>query len=111
MATLRARTRLFYENSYFQFALAALILVGFIQDVLESQLRPDQDSTPYKVFFWTEVVVSSLYTMELLCNMFVHSNDWFRPFYTKMQNWIDTAVVLASDISLVLSALGVGDGA
>jgi len=40
-AMFRARTKILYNHTYFQYFFALMILGGFVQDMLESQMVPD----------------------------------------------------------------------
>jgi hypothetical protein len=100
----RARTKLVYESPKFQYMVAFVIAMGFIQDVLESLLY-DGQSGAFSVFWYLEACVTLFYFGELLINVFVHSDNCFRPFYMLPQNWIDLSVVIASVISLILTSL------
>jgi len=104
---VRARVRLVYESSLFQYFVASLIVLGFIQDVVESCMKSD-DEAVISVFFWVEVGVTFFYTLELLCNMFVNSENCFQAFYSLPQNWIDFLVVIASLVSIMLSLVQAG---
>jgi len=99
---VRAHVRLAYERSAFQYLVAMLIVLGFVQDVLESCLQ-SEDEAVVSAFFWVEVCVTFFYTLELLCNMFVNSENCFRSFYSLPQNWVDFLVVIASLVSIILS--------
>ena len=102
ISMLRARTALVYNSRATQVSVAVLIILGFVLDIVESQLLPKKGSDLQTYFFWGEFGVSVFYTLELSCNVFVHSTDGFRPFYTNMQNWIDSLVVLSSWVVFVL---------
>src|SRR6056300_486981 len=91
---LRARTRIMHESDAFQMVLAVFIVSGFLIDVVEAQLMPDEASVEQRVFFELDLVVTGAFLIELLVNLFANSNDGFRPFYSRASNWFDTVITL-----------------
>ena len=41
-----------------------------------------------------DIVVTVGFLIELLINLFAHSDHGFAPFYTSLNNWFDTAIVI-----------------
>ena len=70
VAMARARTKLLYHSIPFQFSVAGLIMLAFAVDVLEASLLPPPQSVGADVFFWIDVSITGLFTMELLTNAF-----------------------------------------
>ena len=48
----------------------------------------------------TQVSLTLAFTVELSLNIFAHSNDCFRPFYTNSSNLMDLLIVMASLLAL-----------
>ena len=97
---LRERVKAVYEGLWFQYFVAAMIIAGFMGDVLEAQVLPAAGSSEATNFFWAELSVTIFYTLELCTNMFVNSHDCFRPFYSQRSNWFDAGTVIVSIVSV-----------
>jgi len=70
----------------------------------ESQLLPVDGSRSASTFFVLDVVLTALFTVELLINICAHSNNGFQPFYSKGSNWFDAAIVLVSIANVIFTA-------
>jgi voltage-gated sodium channel len=103
---LRARTRIMHESDAFQMVLAVFIVSGFLIDVVEAQLMPDEASVEQRVFFELDLVVTGAFLIELLVNLFANSNDGFRPFYSRASNWFDTVITVVSILTVVFTLMG-----
>ena len=106
---LRARTRMMHESNAFQFVLAFFIVAGFIVDVVEAQVLPERGTRDGRIFMYIDLVVTSAFVLELLVNLFAHSNNCFRPFYSKWSNWSDAIIVVVSVAAVVVSFSGQSD--
>ena len=54
------------------------------------------------VFFVLDAILTILFTLELMLNIFAHSNNWFQPFYSKGSNWFDAAIVSVSVCNVII---------
>jgi hypothetical protein len=64
-----------YNSKRFQFFVAAMIIIGFVQDIIEAQIRPEEGSEAEQALLYMDVIVSIFYTLELCCNLAVHSGE------------------------------------
>ena len=103
----RAKCRHLYEHPRTQYCVAVLIMLAFAVDIGEAQLMPSEESVLLPVFLFSEIILTCLFTLELLVNMLSKSNDWFRPFWSHPENLFDTLVVVVSIASLVTKLAGV----
>ena len=103
---VRALTNKMYHSNAFQYSTAAAILMAFTLDICESQILPDDGSYGQSVFMSLDATLTAVFTAELLINIFAHSNDGFRPFYTRGWNWFDTFIVIISLANVILSYSG-----
>jgi hypothetical protein len=103
----RAKCRHLYEHPRTQYCVAVLIILAFAVDIGEAQLMPSEESVLLPVFLFSEIILTCLFTLELLVNMLSKSNDWFRPFWSHPENLFDTLVVVVSIASLVTKLAGV----
>jgi len=85
-----------------------MIVIGFVQDVIEAQIRPQEGSHAEQALLYMDIVVSAFYTLELFCNISVHSENCFQPFYSNANNWFDLFTVMISIVSVLLSLYNVG---
>ena len=84
---MRAKTKRVYNSVTFSCLMAALILFGFLLDIADSQILPEPGTPEESMFYWIDVVVTVLFTLELLINLLAHSEECFRPFYINKTNW------------------------
>ena len=108
LAMVRARTKRFFLSRRFQFSVAAFILVAFLVDVLESSVLPPPGSAGAAFFFWADVAITAAFALELMINAFAHSDNGFRPFYTKRNNWFDASIVAVSIASVLMEVFNTG---
>jgi voltage-gated sodium channel len=85
---------------------AFFILCAFALDICESQFLPVQGSRSGFIFFILDAILTILFTLELLLNIFAHSNNGFEPFYSKGTNWFDAAIVVISVCNVIVTASG-----
>ena len=105
-----------YNSECFQMIVALLIFGAFTLDICEAQvtwifctclcgfllhsmqvclqthtifmqLLPAKGSESAETFFILDAVITVLFAIELMVNIFAHSNDGFHPFYSKGSNW------------------------
>ena len=50
-----------------------------------------------------DATLTAVFTVELMINIFAHSNDGFRPFYTRGSNWFEAFIVVVSLCNVILS--------
>jgi hypothetical protein len=115
----RAKCRNLYEHSRTQLCVAVLIILAFAVDIGEAQLLPQgcgqeevscgalQINVLQPLFTFAEIVLTSLFTLELLINMLSKSNDYFRPFWSHFENIFDMLVVVVSIFSLMTKLAGI----
>ena len=103
---LRAHTCMMYESDAFQMVVAFFIVAGFMVDILESQLMPAEGSDEVQTFLCIDFFITGVFVIELFINIFAHSNDGFKPFYSDQSNWFDAAIVLVSVVNVVFVIFG-----
>jgi len=78
------------------FARVSACLYGFLLHSMQvclpthtifMQLLPAKGSESAETFFILDAVITVLFAIELMVNIFAHSNDGFHPFYSKGSNW------------------------
>ena len=103
----RAKCRNLYEHPRTQYCVAVFIMLAFAVDIGEAQLLPSEESMLSSAFLFAEIILTTLFTLELLVNMLSKSNDYFRPFWSQPENLFDTLVVVVSIASLITKLAGV----
>ena len=76
-------------------------------DMVEAQVLPTPNSQEERNFFIIDAVFTAIFTIELIINIFAHSNDNFKPFYKNKANWFDFFIVVVSVFNVILTASGV----
>ena len=102
----RAQAAAIYNSFTFQMLTFVLITLGFIFDMAEAQVLPQDGSTEATTFFLLDIVITGAFTLELLVNLFAHSNNGFQPFFSRPANWFDGAIVLVSITNILLTTAG-----
>ena len=102
----RAKSHMVYQSERFQMLTAFFILSAFALDICEAQLLPVQGSRTGFIFFILDAILTFLFTLELMLNIFAHSYNGFEPFYSKVSNWFDTAIVTISVSNVIVSMIG-----
>jgi hypothetical protein len=92
----RAKSQIVYQSEGFQMLTAFFIICAFALDICEAQLLPVQGSPTGFIFFILDAILTGLFTLELMLNIFAHSNNWFEPFYSRGSNMFDFAIVSIS---------------
>ena len=115
----RAKCRNLYEHTRTQYCVAVLIILAFAVDIGEAQLLPQgcvenevscgpiQENVLQPLFTFAEIILTSLFTLELLVNILSKSNDYFRPLWSHFENIFDAMVVVVSIFSLVTKLAGI----
>jgi voltage-gated sodium channel len=103
---IRAKSQVLYASEGFQMVTALFILCAFALDICESQFLPVQGSRSSFIFLIFDAILTILFTLELMLNIFAHSNNGFQPFYSKGTNWFDAAIVIISVCNVVVTASG-----
>jgi len=85
----RARAQELMATNSWQFTLATYVCFGFLSDLVAAQVLPQPDTTEATVFFIFDLVITGLFTVDLLMNLFANSAHNFRAFYTEWTNWFD----------------------
>jgi voltage-gated sodium channel len=104
---IRAKTRIMHESDTFSMVMAFFIVLGFLSDIAEAQVMPEEGSQTEQSFILFDLLITIVFTIELLINIFAHSDDGFRPFYTRLANWFDTLIVVVSVANVILRQAGV----
>jgi hypothetical protein len=91
----RAAVRL-YQKKHIQYAIAALILLNFFGNIIESQLDPFGQLHP-EVWQVMEDIFNSIFLIELLVNAYAH---WFVKFWASGWNIFDVLVVAVGMLSV-----------
>jgi voltage-gated sodium channel len=102
----RALMHKMYQSDAFQYLTALAILLAFTLDICESQMLPTEGTYAANVFLALDATMTAVFTAELLINIFAHSYDGFRPFYSRGWNWFDTFIVVVSLCNVILSYSG-----
>jgi len=102
----RAKSHILYESERFQMLTAFFILCAFALDMCEAQLLPVKGSRAGFIFFTLDAILTFLFTLELMLNIFAHSYNGFEPFYSKGSNWFDAAIVTISVCNVIVSIVG-----
>ena len=102
----RAKSQIIYESEGFQMLTAFFILCAFALDICEAQLLPVPGSRSSLDFFILDAILTALFTLELMLNIFAHSNNGFEPFYSKGTNWFDAMIVIISVCNIIVTASG-----
>jgi hypothetical protein len=68
LAYWRARSKLMYESDVAQVIVSFVIVSGFVMDVSEAQILPEDGSVAERLYLFFDVAVTSFFTLELgLC--------------------------------------------
>ena len=71
-----------------------------------AQVLPKQGSPTAHTFFVVDAVITGLFALELLFNLFGHSHQGFHPFYSRAANWFDLTIVTISVVNVIVTASG-----
>jgi hypothetical protein len=102
----RAKTKVMMDTQMWHFMCASCVCFGFFCDLAEAQLLPKDGSDEGKIFFYFDCAVTGCFALELLINIFAHSDDWFRAFYILPGNWFDAVIVAILVASVIGEATG-----
>jgi hypothetical protein len=86
--------------------VAAAILTAFLVDVLEVQVLPVAGTLAWNIFFWLDVIITGLFTLDLCVNIFANSSNCCREFYRQGMNWFDAIIVVVSIFGVWSQAQG-----
>ena len=101
----RALVKMFYQSKSFQSFAAILIAGAFIVDVCEAQLLPEENTTMANTFFMMDLSISVLFTLELMLNLFSHSEKRFKEFREHYVNYFDVFIVVCQLLSIFITAV------
>jgi hypothetical protein len=93
LAYKRAKVLKIYEGRRTQWAIALLITLAFVVDILEAQLLPEPRTRTGRLFFGLEVVITLLFLAEFAIHMFAASLNGLKMFFTTVDNCFDALVV------------------
>jgi voltage-gated sodium channel len=100
----RALLGRFYESNAFQMWTACLIISGFLGDMLEAQILPEDGTTVAIRFMYFDWALTVMFTVELLMNFCANSApDKFRQLIRNVSFWFDVVIVGIQIISVFLA--------
>jgi hypothetical protein len=105
-AMQRAKCKIMFESIAWQYMVAAAILTAFLVDVLEVQVLPVAGTLAWNIFFWLDVIITGLFTLDLCVNIFANSSNCCREFYRQGMNWFDAIIVVVSIFGVWSQAQG-----
>ncbi|EKX41946.1 hypothetical protein GUITHDRAFT_112082 [Guillardia theta CCMP2712] len=88
-----------YLSEACQGLLGAMLVVNFLFNAVDAELRSPPGTTERAMFDWVDDCFTMIYTCELIVNMFIH---WFYPFFSSGWNIFDFIVILSSITTSVL---------
>jgi len=98
--------KMFYNSNAFQTAVALLIVFSFGNELAETQILPDVGSAQADLFMEIDLATTFFFTLELLLNIFAHSQNFYHEFVSHVSNWFDVFVVVISIFNAIFSASG-----
>lgn len=75
-------------------------------DMTEAQLLPEDGSKLANTFHICDVLITTLFSIDLALNAFSYSENYFRGFYAKTSNWFDCFIVVTQLFSLAIASVG-----
>eukprot|EP00960_Hanusia_phi_P034400 751040-Hanusia_phi.AAC.1 len=103
LAKFRTRACNFYHSRKMQLVIATIILASFATALFEAEILPEDGSEGSRIFEEVTLTFTALFSIELLFNLFVHSEEKFQPFYSDPWNLLDVCVVVVLLASLVIT--------
>jgi hypothetical protein len=85
-----------------QIALGAVILLAYGCSLFAAQVQPEEGSATQRVLKSMEYSFAAIFTVELLANLFSHSDKWFRTFFADGLNVCDLLVVVCMNSAVLL---------
>ena len=105
LSMFRARCAAVAESFPFQFTFACCICVGFLIDIGEAQFLPQEGSSLFDLFFYLDIIITSLFGFELCFYIFAASDDMWG-FWMDPSHLFDAFIVFISITSLIMIAVG-----
>ena len=99
---IRARCKQLYNGPTFQTFAAFMIGTAFVIDMAEAQILPEEGTIVAQNFFLVDLIVSSIFTLELVLNIFSHSENWCHDFLAQKSNLFDFFIVLCQLLSIFI---------
>eukprot|EP00960_Hanusia_phi_P058911 764013-Hanusia_phi.AAC.1 len=96
LSLFRARVLKSYESIQSQTLFAAVLIASFVVDVWEAQTLPADGTSEAEMFDRLDVVFTTIFTVELVINLFSRSANFFKAFFTDGWNILDLAIVTVS---------------
>ncbi|EKX43249.1 hypothetical protein GUITHDRAFT_110665 [Guillardia theta CCMP2712] len=103
LAKFRTRAFDFYHSRKMQLVIAAIILASFATALFEAQVLPEDGTEGSRIFEDITLSFTAIFSIELLFNLFVHSEDRFLPFCSDPWNLLDVCVVVVLLSSLIIT--------
>lgn len=66
-----------YNSGRFQSSVVVVICINFVVNLIQAQIFPEDDSRQNPTFYWFDMLLTALFTVELLFNAYGH---WFWKF-------------------------------
>ena len=88
-----------------EIALGAVILLAYGCSLFAAQVQPEEGSATQRVLKTMEYSFAVIFTVELLANLFSHSDKWFRTFFADGLNVCDLLVVVCMNSAVLLEYL------
>ena len=105
----KAQCRDLLASFQVQAAVALVISLAFLVDMLEAQYLPAQGTAWGSFFFAFDFLVSLLFLVELIFNLFAFSNEGLRHYFMDWSHCLDAAIVVVSLASVATYLLEIGD--
>lgn len=93
---LQRRVRRFYKDWRVRIAIALIIVLSFVEEIISLQVDPSRSEAP-KLWYAFDIFFLALFTAELAVNLYAHWNQ--RLFWASGFNWFDI-VLVSSGISI-----------
>ena len=95
-------TKVLMADHKTQIALGAVILLAYGCSLFAAQVQPEEGSDTKRVLKTMEYSFAVIFTVELLANLFSHSDKWFRTFFADGLNVCDLLVVVCMNWAVLL---------
>jgi voltage-gated sodium channel len=87
----------FYLSPTVQITVALIIFMNFVTAAIQSEMLPNEDTRPHRIFHRFEYFYVYTFFIELLVNMYGH---YFWEFWYSGWNWFDFIIVIISFLAM-----------
>jgi voltage-gated sodium channel len=87
----------FYLSPTVQVTVAIIIFMNFVTAAIQSEILPNEDTRPHRIFVSFEYFYVYAFFIELLVNMYGH---YFWEFWCSGWNWFDFIIVIISFLAM-----------